>query len=138
LIQSAGSDLPKIFRAGPSSSRAVDAIKDILCASMRKGLYHEYMITRNIYYYNHHQAANLKLMIKRFEGLLARLGLKRAAGRRSFALDASLRTALTNLADQEQRLAEEVQADQAVRLVFRRGKKGVRVWDPVINSFKKE
>ncbi|HEX7540921.1 MAG TPA: hypothetical protein VF352_02215 [Anaerolineales bacterium] len=96
------------------------------------------MITRNIYYYNHHQAANLKLMIKRFEGLLARLGLKRAAGRRSFALDASLRTALTNLADQEQRLAEEVQADQAVRLVFRRGKKGVRVWDPVINSFKKE
>jgi DNA-binding CsgD family transcriptional regulator len=49
-------------------------------------------------------------MIKRFEGLLARLGLKREAGRRSFALDASLHMALMDLAEQEQRPAQEVQA----------------------------
>jgi DNA-binding NarL/FixJ family response regulator len=50
-------------------------------------------------------------MIKRFEELLARLGLKRASGLRSFALEAGLRSVLVELAEQEGRPAEEVQAD---------------------------
>jgi len=50
-------------------------------------------------------------MIKRFEGLFARLGLKRDAETRSFALEAGLHAALMELAEQEQRPAEEVQAD---------------------------
>ncbi|MFA5873618.1 MAG: hypothetical protein WC832_06605 [Anaerolineales bacterium] len=50
-------------------------------------------------------------MIKRFEELLAQLGLKREAGTRSFALDASLHTVLVALAEREQRPAEDVYAD---------------------------
>ena len=50
-------------------------------------------------------------MIKRFEELLARLGLKRTSGPRSFALEAGLRSVLVELAEQEGRPAEEVQAD---------------------------
>jgi DNA-binding NarL/FixJ family response regulator len=63
-------------------------------------------------------------MIKQFEGLLARLGLKRAAGRRSFELDESLHTALVNLANQEQRPAEEVQADLLATALAQRQKYG--------------
>jgi DNA-binding CsgD family transcriptional regulator len=50
-------------------------------------------------------------MIKGFEGLLARLGLKRDAGTRAFALDANLRSALVAQAEQEQRPTEELYAD---------------------------
>jgi len=50
-------------------------------------------------------------MKKRFEGLLLRLGLKREVVTRSFTLDARLHSALMDLAAQEQRPAEEVQAD---------------------------
>lgn len=50
-------------------------------------------------------------MIKQFEGWLARLGLKREAERRSFALEASLHSALVAPAEREQRPAEELVAD---------------------------
>ncbi len=50
-------------------------------------------------------------MIKRFEELLARLGLKRVSGPRSFVLEAGLRSVLLELAEQEGRPAEELQAD---------------------------
>jgi DNA-binding NarL/FixJ family response regulator len=50
-------------------------------------------------------------MINQFEELLARLALKRDPGRRSFALDAPLHTALLALAEQESRPAEEVCSD---------------------------
>ena len=43
--------------------------------------------------------------------LLTLLGLKRDSGPRYFELDEALRTALVDLADQEQRPAEEIQAD---------------------------
>ena len=49
-----------------------------------------------------------------FEGLLERLGLKREAGTRSFALEARLHKALVELAEQEHRPAEEVHADMIV------------------------
>jgi len=49
--------------------------------------------------------------MKLWEGLLARLGLKRGAGTRSFALDANLHSALVAQAEREQRPAEEVYAD---------------------------
>ena len=50
-------------------------------------------------------------MIRPWDGLLAHLGFPRTAGRRSFALDASLHSALVELAAREQRPAEQVQAD---------------------------
>jgi hypothetical protein len=68
-------------------------------------------------------------MIKRFGELLARLGFRRGGGRHFFALDDNLHTALVKLANQEQRPAEEVQVDQAVRSLFRRGKQGVEGWN---------
>lgn len=43
--------------------------------------------------------------------LLTLLGLKRDSGPRYFELDETLHTALTNLADQEQRPEEEIHAD---------------------------
>jgi DNA-binding CsgD family transcriptional regulator len=59
-------------------------------------------------------------MKKRFEGFLARLGLKRVAERRSFQLDARLRAALVDLAEQEQRPVEEVQADLLATAITQR------------------
>jgi DNA-binding CsgD family transcriptional regulator len=59
-------------------------------------------------------------MIKLWESLLSRLGIRRGGGRRSIALDASLHTALTELAEQEQRPAEEVQADMIVTALAQR------------------
>ena len=50
-------------------------------------------------------------MMKLWEQLFFSLGFQRATGRRYFELDESLHTALMNLADQEQRPAQEVQAD---------------------------
>jgi len=52
LIQSTSGDLPQVFWAGPSSGGAVDTVEKIFRARMPEGLYHEYMITRNIYYFN--------------------------------------------------------------------------------------
>ena len=43
--------------------------------------------------------------------LLSLLGLKRDSGSRYFELDETLHTALANLADQEQRPEDEIQAD---------------------------
>jgi len=50
-------------------------------------------------------------MMNLWERLLSSLGFQRAAGRRYFELDENLHTALMDLADQEQRPAQEVQAD---------------------------
>jgi DNA-binding CsgD family transcriptional regulator len=50
-------------------------------------------------------------MMKQWERLLARLGLKREAVTRSFALDASLHSALVVQAEQEKRPVEELYAD---------------------------
>jgi DNA-binding CsgD family transcriptional regulator len=50
-------------------------------------------------------------MIRPWEGLLVRMGFQRTAGWRSFALDASLHSALVELAAREQRPAKQVQAD---------------------------
>ena len=50
-------------------------------------------------------------MIKLWESLLSRLGIRRGGGRRFFALEARLYTALTELAEQEQRPVAEVYAD---------------------------
>ncbi|HEY5270442.1 MAG TPA: helix-turn-helix transcriptional regulator [Anaerolineales bacterium] len=63
-------------------------------------------------------------MIKQFEGLLARLGFRRGGGRHFFALDDNLHTALVKLADQEQRPAEEVQADLLATALAQRQKQG--------------
>ena len=59
-------------------------------------------------------------MMELLKGLLARLGLKREAGTQSIALEARLYTALTELAEQEQRPAEEVQADMIVTALAQR------------------
>jgi DNA-binding CsgD family transcriptional regulator len=50
-------------------------------------------------------------MIKQFEGLFARLGLKRAKRRQTFAFDESLHTELVEQAKLEKRPAEELVAD---------------------------
>ncbi len=59
-------------------------------------------------------------MIKLWESLLSRLGIRRGGGRRFFALEARLYTALTELAEQEHRPAEEVQADMIVTALAQR------------------
>jgi DNA-binding CsgD family transcriptional regulator len=59
-------------------------------------------------------------MMMLWEELLARLGLKREAGTRSFALNASLHSALMDLADQEQRSVAEVQSDLLTDALRRR------------------
>ncbi|MCX6038645.1 MAG: helix-turn-helix transcriptional regulator [Chloroflexi bacterium] len=46
--------------------------------------------------------------------MLSRLGIRRGGGRRFFALEARLYTALMELAEQEHRPAEEVHADMIV------------------------
>lgn len=55
------------------------------------------------------------MMLERLDGFLARLGLKREAGRRSFALDTDLQAELVTLAGQENRPEEEVQAELLAR-----------------------
>lgn len=50
-------------------------------------------------------------MMKLWESLFSRLGYRGAKGRRYFELDESLHTALVALAEQEQRPAQELQAD---------------------------
>ena len=47
-------------------------------------------------------------MMKLWESLLSRLGYSRTKGRLYFELDENLHTALMDLAEQEQRPAEEV------------------------------
>ena len=54
------------------------------------------------------------------KGLLTRLGLTREAGTHSIALEASLHTALMELAEQEHRPAEEVHADMIVTALAQR------------------
>ncbi len=50
-------------------------------------------------------------MIKQWERLLVRLGWKRQAGKRSFALEAGLHSALVELAEREQVTPEELAND---------------------------
>jgi len=63
---------------------------------------------------------NQFLMIKLWESLLSRLGIRRGGGTHSIALEASLHTALMELAEQEQRPAEEVQVDMIVTALAQR------------------
>ena len=63
---------------------------------------------------------NQFLMIKLWESLLSRLGIRRGGGTHSIALDVSLHTALMELAEQEQRPVEEVQADMIVTALAQR------------------